>query len=256
MRFFTVLFAALVGSGCHSMTRNRAAMGVPERAVIFSFDDGPNAQHDSTDQVLDVLRRHNIKAMFAVLGENVDANPELLRRIRDEGHTIINHGYSDEWAVYLKPPEFRENLDRAMNAIVAAAGEPPLKLYRPQGGFFRSEQRRAWEEAGYVLVPASVRAHDASADFRRRDAVVQRLLKRIEKDNGGMLVLHDGKDGLARMERGLAKRPDGTYNRSWIAGMLEELITVLEEKGYQLRFEVSLEEVCGLNVPPENVAGR
>ena len=59
------------------------------RVVALTFDDGPDAEE--TPRVLDVLKRHGVRATFFVVGERIEAHPELLLRMLSEGHTIGNH---------------------------------------------------------------------------------------------------------------------------------------------------------------------
>ena len=60
-----------------------------QKVIYLTFDDGPS--RDVTPLVLDVLKEENIKATFFVLGRNVDANPDILKRVYEEGHYIANH---------------------------------------------------------------------------------------------------------------------------------------------------------------------
>ncbi len=60
--------------------------------IILTFDDGP--VKGVTDKILDLLNEYNIKATFFVIGKNVLAHPELLKRIVDEGHIVGNHSMS------------------------------------------------------------------------------------------------------------------------------------------------------------------
>lgn len=60
-----------------------------QKVVYLTFDDGPS--RDVTPLVLDVLKKENIKATFFVLGRNIDANPDILKRVYEEGHYIANH---------------------------------------------------------------------------------------------------------------------------------------------------------------------
>src|SRR5690242_10643872 len=60
--------------------------------IALTFDDGP--AEPFTDQILDVLREHNVTATFFVCGKNAERFPESLRRIQAEKHTIGNHTYS------------------------------------------------------------------------------------------------------------------------------------------------------------------
>ena len=57
--------------------------------IILTFDDGPTA--GVTDKILDILKLHNIKATFFVVGANAARNPALMQRMADEGHIVGNH---------------------------------------------------------------------------------------------------------------------------------------------------------------------
>lgn len=61
------------------------------REVAFTFDAGEGAGH--TAEILDILEEFGVKGSFGVTGEWVEQNPELARRIVDDGHMLINHTY-------------------------------------------------------------------------------------------------------------------------------------------------------------------
>ena len=60
-----------------------------EKVIALTFDDGPDK--DFTPQVLDILKKNNVKATFFVVGENVEWNAEILKRQHEEGHKEINN---------------------------------------------------------------------------------------------------------------------------------------------------------------------
>ena len=64
-------------------------MDATEHSVYLTFDDGPIPE--STPFILDTLREFGIKATFFVVGENAERYPELLKRIKEEGHSVGNH---------------------------------------------------------------------------------------------------------------------------------------------------------------------
>jgi peptidoglycan/xylan/chitin deacetylase (PgdA/CDA1 family) len=229
---FVILVALIVGS-CRSIT-TFVPQDLSKKKVFFSFDDGPNAHEDTTARLLDVLQKYHIIAMFALLGKNVEQNPHLVRRIYDEGHIIVNHGYSGKWAIEMKDEEFRDNLFRGEAAIVTALGivlQP--KLYRPHGGFYSYQHEKIWREEGWELVGGNIRAYDAALSEAGKQKVIRSIINKTEKSGGGIILLHDAKDTYTRMEMELAKNPRGSYNRSWIPDTVEEIIIALLQKGYQ-----------------------
>jgi peptidoglycan/xylan/chitin deacetylase (PgdA/CDA1 family) len=201
----------------------------------LSFDDGPNGKDDTTARLLDVLKKYQIKAIFCLLGENAERYPDLVKRIYDEGHSIVNHGYSDKWASKMNEEEFRNNLLRGQAAIFSALGHDiSPKLYRPHGGFYTSAQEKIIREEGYIVALSNVRVYDAVIDRRKQNKVVRGIIRKVEKQDGGVVLLHDAKDSCVLAETKLSKKPDGVFNRSWIPDIVEKIINTLLEKGFIL----------------------
>ena len=220
-------------SSCQSINRSRTELDIPQRTVIFSFDDGPDANGDTTARLLDVLKKYQIRSLFCLLGENAEQYPDLVRRIHDEGHYFINHGYADKKAFKMSEDEFRDNLIRGEEAISAALGfDWNPKLYRPHGGLYKSRHERIWIEEGYVMVPSNVRVYDAVKTASSRHKIVKQTIEKIEKQEGGIVLLHDGRGSWSNREKRLERNPQGAFNRSWIPETVDEIITVLLDRGF------------------------
>jgi len=229
-----ILSLVLVFS-CKTINNSREELHIPQSIVYFSFDDGPNVKGDSTSRLLDVLKKYQIKAVFCLLGENAERYPELVRRIYDEGHYIANHGYSENWSNKMNDEQFRDNLIRGTAAISSVLGfELTPKLYRPHGGFYTSTQEKIIRDEGYKIVKSTIRVYDAVDDGTKRDKVVKQVVKKVEKNSGGLVLLHDARDSYVQMEAQLAKNPHGVFDRSWIPDTVEEIITILLKKGFVL----------------------
>jgi len=101
--------------------------------IALTFDDGPDRQ--TTPLILDVLRRHHLKATFFVIGRQIKKNPGLLRRIVKEGHTIGNHTYDHADLSDLSPKRMRLELQSTQKAVDDALGyNYPMQLMRPPYG--------------------------------------------------------------------------------------------------------------------------
>ncbi|WP_442603966.1 polysaccharide deacetylase family protein [Paenibacillus sp. KN14-4R] len=120
--------------------------GSIKKQVAFTFDDGPNPQY--TPRLLDLLKLHQVKATFFVLGSQAEQYPELIRRMDQEGHQIGIHNYRHKSNWLMLPSTIRrEHLDRSADIIESIVGTRP-NYYRPPWGlinlfdFFRSKQYR------------------------------------------------------------------------------------------------------------------
>jgi len=227
------LLAFFFLSSCQTINSSRTELGIPRSVVYFSFDDGPDAH--TTAKLLDVLEKYQIRALFCLLGENAEQYPELVRRIHNEGHYIANHGYSDKLAFRMNDDEFRENLLRGDAAISGALGfgmNP--KLYRPHGGFYNSGQEKICIDEGYAIVPATIRVYDAVLSGKSRRKAIRQTINKLEKQGGGLILLHDGRDSYSRKEKNLKKNLRGSFNRSWIPETVEEIINALLDEGFDL----------------------
>jgi peptidoglycan/xylan/chitin deacetylase (PgdA/CDA1 family) len=109
----------------------RRSTGTPQ--VALTFDDGPDPTY--TPQTLDLLRRYNVKATFCLVGINVRAFPELVRRIADEGHTLCNHSWSHDTGMGLRSKaSIKADLERTNAEIHKAAPGHKVSYYRQPGG--------------------------------------------------------------------------------------------------------------------------
>jgi len=233
--FFIILLLSIFLFSCKTINRGRTELNIPQFTVYFSFDDGPNAKGDTTARLLDVLKKYQIQAVFCLIGENAEQYPELVRRIYNEGHIIANHGYSDKWASKMKPDEFRDNLVRGGEAICAALGrEINPKLYRPHGGFYNAAKEKIIFDEGYKIVLSNIRVYDAVVDGKKQKKIVKQVIGKVEKQGGGIVLLHDSRDSHFLMETQLVKEPYGAFDRSWIPDAMEKIIPVLLDKGFVL----------------------
>lgn len=99
-----------------------------EKMIALTFDDGPD--EDFTPQILDILKKYDVKATFFVVGEKVGWNPELLKREYEEGHEIGNHTFTHINVSKRGYEEIDKEINDTQKAIKNVIGEEP-KLFRP-----------------------------------------------------------------------------------------------------------------------------
>ena len=99
--------------------------------VYLTFDDGPDP--DTTPRMLEILRRHAVRATFFVVGEKAAAHPELLRRVADEGHAIGGHTYFHRAPDAVNGQQLLDEVRRTDTLFQQILGRPS-RLFRPPFG--------------------------------------------------------------------------------------------------------------------------
>jgi peptidoglycan-N-acetylglucosamine deacetylase len=107
-------------------------LDVPERMAL-TFDDGPDPLY--TGKLLDILSKYGVKATFFVVGSKAAKYPELLKRMKREGHTIGVHHYAHVSSWLLTPYQLKKQLEQSSSVIEAITNTKPV-LYRPPWGHF------------------------------------------------------------------------------------------------------------------------
>ncbi|MCM1194078.1 MAG: N-acetylmuramoyl-L-alanine amidase [Butyrivibrio sp.] len=137
---------------CDPAYQDKIAAGIAQgvnyyfhpKTMYLTFDDGPS--QDNTTAVLDILKEHNIKATFFVVGENVRKHPEVARRIVEEGHTIGIHCNKHEYdVIYASVDSYLEDFQEAYDAVYEVTGVE-VKLFRFPGGSINSYNEDVYEE--------------------------------------------------------------------------------------------------------------
>lgn len=100
---------------------------VIERA---SWDSIPSRVCESTRLILQLLRDHRARATFFVLGWVADRHPDLVREIAGDGHELASHGYAHEAVDTLSREQFRQDVMRSIEAILAASPTAQIRGYR------------------------------------------------------------------------------------------------------------------------------
>lgn len=172
------------------------------KIVYITFDDGPTPE--VTRQILAVLGRYSVKATFFCCGQNADANPDILKIIADEGHSIGYHSYSHKDILKTKPSEWLADVERK-----SAVSEK--KLFRPPYGRILFRHYRRLKQK-YEFVFWDVMSYDY--DVNRSPESIMSLLEKSVRD-GSVVVFHDKE-----------KCKDNTL------AVLPQFVELIKSKGY------------------------
>ena len=154
--------------------------------IMLTFDDGPDPAY--TGRLLDLLDSYGIKAAFFTVGSFASANPELIRRMKDGGHTVGLHSYSHRSAYLMSAAQTRRDLSMSAAAVMRLGINP--RFYRPPWGHTTPALQQAASNLGIMPVFWSVMAQDWQADLDS-DEIASRLLCRTVP--GSIICLHDGR---------------------------------------------------------------
>lgn len=182
-----------------------------EKVLYLTFDAG--YENGCTVQILDALKKHSAPAAFFLVGNYIQTNPDLVRRMAAEGHTIGNHTMHHRNMSQLSDPAAFEKELRDLETLYREeiGGELP-KFYRPPQGIYSEENLRMARELGYKTVFWSLAYVDWNNDAQpTREQAFAKLLPRVH--NGAVVLLHS--------------------TSATNAAILDELLTKWEEMGYR-----------------------
>ncbi len=150
--------------------------------VALTFDDGPSVY---TAGLLDILKEHNVKATFFVLGTNVRIQSETLSRMYQEGHEIGNHTWDHPILTKLSDAQIREQLQLTDNLIAQIIGVPTpfTPFLRPPYGVYDDRVKAA---SGLPIIFWSV----DPLDWRDRNAEIV-AARIIDSPVGAIILAHD-----------------------------------------------------------------
>jgi len=186
-------------------------MGDPTQKVLFlTFDAG--YENGNTEKILDVLKEHGVPAAFFLVGNYMEKNADLVRRMVDEGHIVGNHTMHHYDMSKLSDREaFSKELTDLEDLFREVTGKELPKYYRPPQGIYSEENLQMAQELGYKTVFWSLAYADWNNDAQpTKDAAFSKLLPRVH--NGAVILLHS--------------------TSATNAQILDELLTTYKRMGY------------------------
>ncbi|MBQ2664037.1 MAG: polysaccharide deacetylase [Clostridia bacterium] len=172
-----------------------------KKYCYLTFDDGPT--ENITPQILDTLRRYNVKATFFEIGSLIKTNPDMARRVYDEGHLIANHSDGHNYAkLYVSTDTFMNEVNSCYEQIKEVTGEAePFKLVRFPGGSFKSsadsyspvkqECKKAMAEYGFYQCDWNALNGDAEGKTKNAQELLEYCINSAEGQNNVVVLMHD-----------------------------------------------------------------
>uniref|UniRef100_A0A061R250 Polysaccharide deacetylase n=2 Tax=Tetraselmis sp. GSL018 TaxID=582737 RepID=A0A061R250_9CHLO len=167
-----------------------------EKLIALTIDDAPSPIN--TREILRVLKKHNCKATFFIIGSQAERCPGVLREMYDEGHELANHTMFDTPSFRLSLQELEQQVDgcsELIEQLTRQEADGPeeqhrLKWFRPGHGWFTPGMLRLCQLKGYRVALGSVFGNDP---WVKSPALLKwYYLKRAYP--GAIMILHDGMD--------------------------------------------------------------
>lgn len=171
------------------------------KTAYLTFDDGPTTS--VTSKVLDTLRKYNVKATFFQVGVNIEQNPDMARRVYEEGHLIGNHSYAHKYSeLYSSEDSFMSDVKKTENLILNITGETPdemFKLFRFPGGGYnagshgakKQNYKKSLEQSGYVYCDWNALNKDAEGKQPKTAQELLDCVKETAKAEDIVVLMHD-----------------------------------------------------------------
>ncbi|MFT7484230.1 MAG: peptidoglycan/xylan/chitin deacetylase (PgdA/CDA1 family) [Candidatus Paceibacteria bacterium] len=154
--------------------------------VALTYDDGPDPV--ATPLLLDLLQERGVSATFFCVGDKVRAHPQVMRRMRDEGHSLGNHSNRhSNWTNFYGTGRMQAEIGAAQEAFEDVLGLRP-EFYRPPIGLANHALGVVTASLGMTIVGWQVRGFDLPGSDPSK--VARRVLKGLRP--GGVVLLHDG----------------------------------------------------------------
>ena len=149
--------------------------------IAITFDDGPSSQ--CTGRLLDGLKERNVKATFFLIGENAKENPELVKRLDEEGHLIGNHTYHHVEITKVSDEEAKKEILDTNKVITSITGKS-VEYMRPPFGLW---QRNLEMEIEVLPVMWTIDPLDWTTE--NVDEIVNKVVTEAEEND--IILLHD-----------------------------------------------------------------
>ena len=166
-----------------------AYLGNREAPVLYlTFDAGYENGH--TPKILDVLKKHEVPACFFLVGHYLEKNPDLVRRMVEEGHTVGNHTmHHPDMSKITDPAAFEKELSDLAALYKEVTGEEMARYYRPPQGIYSQDNLELAKSLGYKTVFWSLAYADWDNENQpSHETAMEKLTSRVH--NGAVILLH------------------------------------------------------------------
>ncbi|MBB6634481.1 delta-lactam-biosynthetic de-N-acetylase [Cohnella thailandensis] len=169
------------------------------KELYLTFDNG--YENGYTGPILDVLKKKQVPAVFFVTGHYVKTEPQLLKRMADEGHLIGNHSWSHPDMTQVSSARIKEELDKVNQEVAKLTNQSSMKFVRPPRGIFNDRVLEVSKQLGYTNVFWSIAYRDWETNLQRgANYAYTNVMNQLHP--GAVILLHSvSRDNAQALER-------------------------------------------------------
>jgi peptidoglycan-N-acetylglucosamine deacetylase len=206
-----ILPVSCLGGPQYGRKSYAGSLPLADGEVILTFDDGPLPA--TTSPVLDALARENVRATFFIIGRNARANPQMVQRIVNAGHTLANHTMNHPWTMKQRSFDVGvREITEGQDAIQQAAGRRIAPFFRFPGFADTPELLAELSRRNTAIWGTDLWASDWNV--MSPDAQLHLLYARVQRARKGIILMHD--------------------IRTQTAAMLPSFLTALKQGGFRV----------------------
>lgn len=185
----TSLFAASSATSSAASKESSSAVRTTPLpgTVALTFDDGPSPIY--TPQILQILKKNNIKATFFVVGANAKKYPEMIKLIHDEGHVIASHSQTHPMLTKLSAAQLQTEISQPSAIVDKIIGVEPKCLRYPFGA---SNERVRTAIRAQGMQPVSMGFNSFDYERPGTEKIISWVLKNLYSKQ--VILMHDGYD--------------------------------------------------------------
>ena len=181
-----------------------------DKVIYMTIDCGYGSSH--TPLILDILKKHNMKVTFFVTKFFIDANPQYVKRMVEEGHLVGNHSVSHADLTSLSDEEVYNEIIGCEEAFFNVTGKQMDLYFRPPEGAYSKRTMQMTEDLGYKTIFWSLAYGDYDKKNQPGKEYVVEHFKAYHH-NGAIPLMHN--DSISNLEA------------------MDAVVTLLEEQGYR-----------------------
>jgi len=151
--------------------------------ILLTFDDGPTEA--ATLKILSILRTNQIKAVFFCVGNNIKQQPELAKKILEDGHTIANHTMSHRLLTQMNGEESIQEIN-SFNDLMKEKFDYTVNYFRPPHGWFNLRTNSILNSLNMKCVMWSLLTYDYENEIEKVKYAIDKYL-----NANAIIVFHD-----------------------------------------------------------------